>query len=142
VTFEPSVPTRLDLEKEGTVKSVSQIHRIRPNKSQRLRTRREGRVRPRRFATRVECLEVRSLLSTVLKEFPIQSPIGSGNDQLEAIVSGPDRSAWFIDNLGDAEQLGKIAPSGSITWFPNRRRQGRKRVVWRAHSHRKRQRQS
>jgi virginiamycin B lyase len=58
------------------------------------------------------------LLSTVLKDFPIQSPAGSGSDQLEAITSGPDRSVWFLDNLGNAEQLGKISPSGSITWFP------------------------
>jgi streptogramin lyase len=58
------------------------------------------------------------LLSTGLTEFPIQSPDGDGNDQLESITSGPDRSVWFVDNLGDAEQLGKITPSGSITWFP------------------------
>ncbi len=58
------------------------------------------------------------MLSNGLTEFPIQSPVGGGNDQLESIISGPDKSVWFIDNVGNAEQLGKITPSGSITWFP------------------------
>lgn len=77
-----------------------------------------SRRRTTRVGTRVDCLEPRALLSNGLTEFPIESPVGGGQDQLSAIVSGPDKSVWFIDNLDDAEQIGKIAPSGSITWFP------------------------
>ena len=37
---------------------------------------------------------------------------------MQSIISGPNKSVWFVDNLGNAEQLGQITPSGSITWFP------------------------
>ncbi len=92
--------------------------RIPPDRPGHRNARRSARSRSKRLATRVECLEARSLLSTTLKEFPIHSPSGGGNDTLGAIISGPDRSVWFIDNLGNGEQLGKISPSGSLTWFP------------------------
>jgi virginiamycin B lyase len=57
------------------------------------------------------------LLSSGLKEFPIKSPVGGGNDQLECIISGPDKNLWFLDSNGNGEQIGRITPAGSITWF-------------------------
>jgi virginiamycin B lyase len=71
-----------------------------------------------RFQARLESLEGRALLSRGLTEFPIASPVGGGNDQLECIISGPDKSIWFLDNIGSAEQIGEITPAGKVTWFP------------------------
>ncbi len=58
------------------------------------------------------------MLSKGLSEFPIDSPVGGGDDALEAIISGPDQNVWFIDNYGGGEQIGKISAAGAATWFP------------------------
>ena len=74
--------------------------------------------RTMRLSTGVENLEGRALLSKGLSEFPIDSPVGGGDDQLECIISGPDKSLWFLDNYGSGEQIGKISSAGAVTWFP------------------------
>ena len=81
------------------------------------RPRRQGSTRRQAV---VESLEGRAMLSHVTTEFPIQSPDGGGSDSLLAMTSAPDGNLWFIDEIsfGSVVQIGMMAQSGTITWYP------------------------
>ncbi len=100
----------------------STIHTIMRQGPRNYGVRRPRRQRSTRSQAAVESLEGRAMLSHVTTEFPIQSPDGGGSPQILAMTTAPDGNLWFIDEISpgaqNAAQIGMMAQSGTITWYP------------------------
>ena len=77
-----------------------------------------SRSRGRRL--RVEVLESRHLLTGVVAEYPLApavAPLGTYSSHPSAITAGPDGNLWFTQNVGGADEIGRITPTGTVTEF-------------------------
>ena len=73
-------------------------------------------VRRRRLARpEPEALEVRSLLASHLRVFPIEAPLMINGEP--SIISGPDGNLWFTEP-GIPDRIGRLTPIGDLTEFP------------------------